>query len=192
MTRRSCSCSISPGDLCRLPWALVMWRHRHRRTNTRRQRGRGPRRHAAMRSTSHNRLGSCNAACGRYRRRHQNGSLGKGAGHPSAELSLGSRGVMNRRTLTDMAEHVTARRRWTFEEVRTAHGPSARRDRTMPAAQIPFEEWNMPHPFPSPQALRRIPGAPWLGGPGADAAALDARPQCAQTGGHVAVANGVA
>ena len=46
-----------------------------------------------------NRLGSCNAACGRYRRRQQNGSLGKGAGHPSAELSLGSRGVMNRRTL---------------------------------------------------------------------------------------------
>ena len=50
---------------------------------------------------SPNRLGSCNAACGRYRRRHQNGSLGRGAGHPSAELSLGSRGVMNRRTLSD-------------------------------------------------------------------------------------------
>ena len=53
------------------------------------------------RSPSDNRLGSCNAACGRYRRRHQNGSLGKGAGHPSAELSLGSRGVMNRRTLAE-------------------------------------------------------------------------------------------
>ena len=51
---------------------------------------------------SDNRLGSCNAACGRYRRRPQNGSLGRGAGHPSAELSLGSRGVMNRRTLSDM------------------------------------------------------------------------------------------
>ena len=52
--------------------------------------------------TSVNRLGSCNAACGRYRRGHQNGSLGRGAGHPSAELSLGSRGVMNRRTLSAM------------------------------------------------------------------------------------------
>ena len=52
---------------------------------------------------AYNRLGSCNAACGRYRRRHQNGSLGRGAGHPSAELSLGSRGVMNRRTLSAMA-----------------------------------------------------------------------------------------
>ena len=52
--------------------------------------------------TSVNRLGSCNAACGRYRRGHQNGSLGRGAGHPSAELSLGSRGVMNRRTLDDI------------------------------------------------------------------------------------------
>ena len=50
---------------------------------------------------AYNRLGSCNAACGRYRRRHQNGSLGRGAGHPSAELSLGSRGVMNRRTLSE-------------------------------------------------------------------------------------------
>ena len=55
-----------------------------------------------MRRTSDNRLGSCNAACGRYRRRHENGSLGRGAGHPSAELSLGSRGVMNRRTLSEM------------------------------------------------------------------------------------------
>ena len=52
--------------------------------------------------TTSNRLGSCNAACGRYRRRLQNRWLGKGAGHPSAELSLGSRGVMNRRTLNDM------------------------------------------------------------------------------------------
>ena len=52
--------------------------------------------------TAHNRLGSCNAACGRYRRRHQNGSLGRGAGHPSAELALGSRGVMNRRTLAEI------------------------------------------------------------------------------------------
>ena len=51
---------------------------------------------------SDNRLGSCNAACGRYRRGHQNGWLGRGAGHPSAELSLGSRGVMNRRTLGAM------------------------------------------------------------------------------------------
>ena len=49
--------------------------------------------------TSDNRLGSCNAACGRYRRRHQNGSLGRGAGHRSARLTPGSRGVMNRRTL---------------------------------------------------------------------------------------------
>jgi len=48
-----------------------------------------------------NTLGSCNAACGRYRRGLQNGSLGRGAGHPSAELSLGSRGVMNRRTLAE-------------------------------------------------------------------------------------------
>ena len=31
----------------------------------------------------------------------QNGKLGKGAGHPSAELTLGSRGVMNRQTLSD-------------------------------------------------------------------------------------------
>ena len=51
---------------------------------------------------SDNRLGSCNAACGRYRRRHENGPHGRGAGHPSAELSLGSRGVMNRRTLSDI------------------------------------------------------------------------------------------
>ena len=56
---------------------------------------------AGVLGAAHNRLGSCNAACGRYRRGHQNGSLGRGAGHPSAELSLGSRGVMNRRTLTD-------------------------------------------------------------------------------------------
>ena len=54
--------------------------------------------------TAPNRLGSCNAACGRYRRGHENGSLGRGAGHPSAELSLGSRGVMNRRTLDDRTE----------------------------------------------------------------------------------------
>ena len=52
---------------------------------------------------SSNTLGSCNAACGRYRRRHAKGSLGKGAGHPSAELSPGSRGVMNRGTLYAIA-----------------------------------------------------------------------------------------
>ena len=60
---------------------------------------------------SDNRLGSCNAACGRYRRRHQNGSLGRGAGHPSAELSLGSRGVMNRQTLD--AIESTKSRNWS-------------------------------------------------------------------------------
>ena len=52
--------------------------------------------------TAPNRLGSCNAACGRYRRRHQNGSLGRGAGHPFAHLSVSSQGVMNRQTLDDI------------------------------------------------------------------------------------------
>ena len=53
------------------------------------------------RTTADNRLGSCNAACGRYRRRHQNGSLGRGAGHPFAHLAVSSRGVINRRTLCE-------------------------------------------------------------------------------------------
>ena len=71
--------------------------------------------------TAHNRLGSCNAACGRYRRRHQNGSLGKGAGHPSAELSLGSRGVMNRRTLSERHPSLAA------EAIRRIGSGSARK-----------------------------------------------------------------
>jgi hypothetical protein len=52
-------------------------------------------------TTSDNRLGSCNAASGRYRRRPENRSLGKGGGHPFAHLSVSSRGVMNRQTLDE-------------------------------------------------------------------------------------------
>ena len=85
--------------------------------------------------TASNRLGSCNAACGRYRRRHQNGWLGKGAGHPSAHLSVSSRGVMNRQTL-DETQYTNGSREGTLRTVSVLEAPTVSASEISSAAHV--------------------------------------------------------